>query len=453
MIDEQINHYSSFKDVAMQKVFIVMEVLVLSISIGCSRKGSPLSTDNQPAVPFAVAKSTSARDIAIVSDSLLSIQASSINSFSVSMYKLLAAKSGNLFFSPYSITAALGMTDAGARGETDTQIRQALCVKLQGDDFHAALNGLDQSLMGHVQATPGLTLDIVNSTWMQAGWDFKVAYLDFLSRYYGAGVNLLDFASEPEQSRVIINTWVADQTNQKIIDLIPTGDIDSFTRVVLTNVIYFLANWLYQFNASLTKDQTFTKLDNSTVTTPMMQLGDTNKTIALSYSRVGKVCALDLPYIGNRLCMTVLLPDSGSFSDFESAISIEKIDSLVRALDSTMLYPVLLPKFTVTFGTISLLSALQSLGMIDAFVQDKADLSGIDGTKDLYVSDVLHKAFIAVDEKGTEAAAATAVIIKTWESLSSPPSFIADRPFIFMIRDKQTKAILFMGRVLDPTVN
>jgi serpin B len=434
----------------MQKVNILIAGLALLVSIGCSRNGSPLSTDNQHSVPFAVAKSSSAREAAIVSDSQLSIQASSINSFSVAMYKLLAADTGNLFFSPYSITAALGMTDAGARGRTESQIRQALSVKLQGDDFHAALNGMDQSLMGHAKATPGLTLDIVNSTWLQSGWDFRVAYLDFLSRYYGAGVNLLDFALQPEQSRVIINTWVADQTSGKIIDLIPKGGIDNYTVLVLTNAIYFLADWLYQFNPSLTQDQTFTRLDNSTVTAPLMRLGDTNKTITLSYSRIGKVSALDLPYIGNRLCMTILLPDSGSFSDFESTISVEKIDSLIQALDTTKLYPVLLPKFTFATGSLLLDTTLQSLGMVDAFDPSKADFSGIDGSKGLYVYRVFHKAFIAVDEKGTEAAAATAVILSYWGP--RPPSFTADRPFIFLIRDKQTGAILFMGRVLDPTM-
>ena len=435
----------------MQKIFALTIGLAL-LSFGCSRNGSPLSTGNKPDIPFAVAKSTSAREVAIGSDSLLSIQASSINSFSVSMYKLLAAYGGNLFFSPYSITAALGMTDAGARGETDSQIRQALCVKLQGDDFHAALNGLDQSLMGHAKANPGLTLTIVNSTWLQSGWDFRVAYLDFLSRYYGAGVNLLDFASQPEQSRVIINTWVADQTNQKIVDLIPQGEITQVTALVLTDAIYFLADWLFQFNPSLTKEQTFTRLDNSTITTPMMRLGDTGTTVTLNYSRVGKVSALDLPYRGDRLCMTVLLPDSGSFSDFESTISIEKIDGLVQALDSTKLYPALLPKFTFATGSIALDSALQSLGMIDAFSPSTADFSGIDGSKDLYVAKVIHKAFIAVDEKGTEAAAATAVIMPPYGWGSPYPSFNVDRPFIFMVRDKQTGAVLFMGRVLDPTM-
>ena len=436
----------------MQKVFILMAGVALLVSTGCSRKGSPLSTENKPNIPFAVAKSTSAREVAIVSDSLLSIQASSINSFSVSMYKQLAASSGNLFFSPYSITAALGMTDAGAAGQPDNQIRQALSVRLQGDDFHVALNGLDQSLTAHAQATNGLTLTIVNSTWLQSGWDFRVAYLDFLSRYYGAGVNLLDFASQPEQSRVIINTWVADQTNQKIVDLIPQGEITQVTALVLTDAIYFLADWLFQFNPSLTKEQTFTRLDNSTITTPMMRLGDTGTTVTLNYSRVGKVSALDLPYRGDRLCMTVLLPDSGSFSDFESTISIEKIDGLVQALDSTKLYPALLPKFTFATGSIALDSALQSLGMIDAFSPSTADFSGIDGSKDLYVAKVIHKAFIAVDEKGTEAAAATAVIMPPYGWGSPYPSFNVDRPFIFMVRDKQTGAVLFMGRVLDPTM-
>jgi serpin B len=437
----------------MKAVLSTIAGLSLLLAMGCSQKDGPLNTDTKsnPATPFAVAKSTSARAAAPSDQSLLSTQAASINSFAVAMYKQLGAQPGNLFFSPYSITAALGMADAGARGTTDTQIRQALSVALPGDSFHAAMNGLDLSLMGYAQSTSGLTLSVVNSTWAQSGWDFRVDYLDLLSRYYGAGVNLLDFMTKPDSSRTIINTWVADQTNQKITNLIPQGAITSDTRLVLTNAIYFLADWLYRFDATLTKSEAFTKLDKSTIAVPLMQLGESGNKLTMKYARSENARAIDLPYKGDRLCMTVVLPDTGSFLSFESAISVDAINTLVRALDSTDLPPVRLPKFTFTSGSVSLVPALKSLGMTDAFDGTKADFSGIDGQRDLIVQDIIHKAFIAVDEKGTEAAAATAVIIGTTSAPTDPPSFIADRPFIFLIRDRQTGVILFMGRILDPT--
>jgi serpin B len=343
------------------------------------------------------------------------------------------------------------MTEAGARGETATQIREALSVTLEGDQFHAAINGLDLDLMAHAGSTDGVQLNIVNSTWAQSGWDFRVAYLDLLARYYGAGVNLLDFQSYPDSSRVIINTWVADQTNQRIKDLIPQGAITPLTRLVLTNAIYFLADWLYTFDKALTTDEQFTKLDNSTVTVPLMQLGDSDEEVRMLYCRVGDVRAIDLPYRGGRLCMTVMLPDKGEFPAFERSLTVEKIDQIVAAMDSTNLPPVRLPKFTFTTGSISLVPVLKALGMVDAFDGGKADFSGIDGRRDLVVSDVIHKAFIAVDEQGTEAAAATAVIFRETSIPVDPPRFIADRPFIFTIRDTQTGVILFMGRVLDPS--
>jgi serpin B len=437
----------------MRTAMLVAGGMFLLNSIGCSTRNGPLNTDNTPvSTPFAIAKSTSARETAAVPESLLSAQATSINTFAVALYKQLGAQAGNLFFSPYSITAALGMTEAGAQGTTQSQIRQALSVTLPGDAFHAAINALDLSLMGHAQATDGLTLNMVNSTWTQSGWDFRVAYLDVLSRYYGAGVNLLDFIAAPDPSRIIINTWVADQTNQRIKDLIPQGAITSDTRLVLTNAIYFLASWLYRFDASLTTNQTFTKLDNSAVSAPLMQLGGNGTKLRMNYARVGTARAIDLPYKGDRLRMTVLLPDKGSFPAFESSISVATVNALVQALDSTDLPPVRLPKFTFTSGSVSLVPALQSLGMTDAFDDTKADFSGIDGRRDLVITDVIHKAFIAVDEKGTEAAAATAVIIGVTSMPVDPPSFVADRPFIFLIRDRQTGVILFMGRIVDPTV-
>ncbi|MBD3346779.1 MAG: serpin family protein [Chitinivibrionales bacterium] len=434
----------------MQKMTLFVWAILFIMMAGCSEGDSPLTTDTGQTsdMPFAMAQGTSRREAA-PEQNIITQQASSINRFALAMYKYLAEKEGNTFFSPYSIIAALGMAEAGAEGETERQIREALFVTLSGDDLHGALNGLDLSLEEYAQAQQGVTLCIVNSIWAQTGWNLLPEYLNLLSRYYGAGVNLLDFISEPDSSRIVINTWVEEQTNQRIEDLIPQGAIRSDTRLVLTNAIHFLADWRYQFDPALTGDESFTRLDNSTITVPLMQLGESGEKVTMAYAQRGHVRAVDFPYRGNRLCMTVLLPDSGEFDEFENSCTADTIDEILQLLDSTKLPPVRLPKYTVTTASLSLVEALKSLGMTDAFDASKADFSGIDGTKGLCVSDVIHKAFIAVDESGTEAAAATAVVISR-SSVGDMPSFVADRPFIYLIRDRQTGVILFMGRLVDP---
>jgi serpin B len=429
---------------------LLFPLVMLFFTVSCEHPVETTGLDDDPVTPFSIAHSDVSRETTPVSGEVLAEQAASINAFAVQMYQQLYAKEqGNIFFSPYSIVAALGMTDAGARGETSRQIRDALSVTLEGDTLYAAMNGLDLSLTGHTSSTNGLKLNVVNTTWVQKGMTFIPAYLDLLARYYGAGVNLLDFAREPEPSRIVINTWVADQTNQKIKDLLIPGTISSATMLVLTNAIYFLADWLNQFDADLTRDENFTRLDNTIVSVPLMQLGETGKMIKMMYGRVGNACAIDLPYKGNRLCMTVILPDNGAFDAFQGSLSAQNVTSLIGALDSTDLLPVRLPKFKFTSGSISLVAPLIALGMTAAFT-GAADFSGIFGTRNISISDVIHKAFISVDEKGTEAAAATAVI---FERTSNPtPSFVANRPFLFVIRDRLTGVILFMGRILDPTV-
>ncbi len=435
---------------AVRAVSIPLMVTLGFLFLGCNENNATGAGATGAGTPFQVAKSEAQRITEPASSSLLESQAVSINQFALDMYNQLVDSTSNLFFSPYSITAALGMTEAGARGETAAQIRKALSVPLSGDDFHEAINSLDLSLADHAEQTEGLTLNVANSIWAQTGWDMRVGYLDLLSRYYGAGVNLLDFKNQPDSSRTIINTWVADQTNQKIKNLIPAGTITTLTRLVLTNAIYFLGDWLYQFDPALTSNETFTLLDNQRVSVPLMQLGENGKEVRMNYARKGNVRAIDLPYRGNRLSMTVVLPDQGAFREFEQNMTAESIDTLIQALDSTDLPPVRLPKFTFTSASVSLKPALLSLGMTDAFT-GAADLSGIDGTKSLYVQDVIHKAFIAVDEQGTEAAAATAVIIGRTSAPVDPPHFVADRPFVYLIRDTRTGAILFMGRVMNPT--
>ncbi len=434
--------------------FCVSFFSLCGLLIGCAHNPVNDVSEDEGNLPFAVAKSVSVnRDNSPVPQELLNEQALSNNRFAVSMYKLLVEENKNLFFSPYSITAALAMTAAGAPESSSTykQMRNAMQVTLKGDDFDRALNGIDRSLMEYAAGTDGITINIVNSTWLQTGWNFKVSYLDHLSRFYGAGVNLLDFMSKPEESRVIINTWVADQTNQKIKDLLPQGVITPATVLVLTNAIYFLADWMFSFKPELTEDRDFRLLDNNVIKTPLMLLADVNKKARMLYARGSGVRAMDFPYKGNRFVMTVLLPDTGNFLDFEKSLSIEAINSLIAKLDTTELY-VALPKFRFTSSSISLVKALKSLGMKDAFSPGIADFSGIDGSKSLFISEVLHKAFISVDEKGTEAAAATAVIVSRTSINPEENVFVVDRPFIFVIRDRVTGTILFMGRILNPAV-
>ena len=423
---------------------------------GCSQNPVGSETGNitgdpgQP--PFAVAKSASVtRESAEVSSSLLSEQAASNNAFAVALYRQLIHEDENLFFSPYSITAALGMTAAGGAGDTKQQIRDALQVTLEGDDFDRALNGTDRDLMEYADATDGVTLRVVNSIWMQSGWEFKISYLDHLSRFYGAGVNMMNFAGEPEECRTVINTWVADQTNLKIENLLTEGTITSATVLVLTNAIYFLGDWRYSFNSGYTSEQNFTLADNSTVRASIMRYDEQGTTVTMRYSRVGNARALDFPYKGDRLTMTVLLPDPGAFGTFENNLTIDVVNELTAALDSAELQ-VSLPRFEFTYGSSSLKEGLTALGMTDPFIAGRGDLSGIDGSTNLFISDVLHKAFIAVDEEGTEAAAATAVVIdrSSWDP--DEVVFNVDRPFIYLIRDKETGTILFMGRTIDPTV-
>jgi serpin B len=409
---------------------------------------------------FTLARSADVeRDRATPEPMLLRTQATSINRFAVRLYQQLIEEDQNLFFSPYSVHAALGMALAGARGATEEEMRTALQASLHGDDLHMALNGLDQSLHGHAEEAEGIQLNIVNSIWGQTGWDFRTDYLDLLARSYGAGINLLDFISTPEESRQIINQWVSDQTRERIQNLLPGGSIHADTRLVLTNAVYFLADWLYQFNGNLTTDEPFYRLDGSTVDVPLMQI-DMEETfmssgeVELEYAYDWSVGlkALNLYYQGKRLCMTVLLPDSGTFENYEGSLTMERIDALLTRLSNTSLELVRLPRFRFT-SSVPLGGPLQVLGMRAAFDPGRADFSGIDDRRDLFISQVFHKAFVDVDEQGTEAAAATAVVMVLSAVPPPPPQFVADRPFIFLIRDTETGLILFMGRVLDPSVS
>ena len=456
----------------MKRIMLRSCLALLCLTVGVRCSGSnPLQDDTDDAHPFAVAKSSSvSQDQTPVDETMLEAQAQSNNRFAVDLFHQMLEPDQNTFLSPYSVSAALAMAAAGAQGSIARQMREALGVTLEGDDFHAALNGLGRSISSHAAQTDGVELAVVNSAWAQQDWSFRAAYLDRIARYYGAGVNLVDFRGMPDRTRVLINDWVSEQTRERIQDLLPEGSVTPLTRLVLTNAIYFLGEWQYQFDPALTRERPFylltevkvqvrepwgrfdgqvneyDKLERVMVQVPMMTLYE-HRGAALPWARQEHVQVLELPYRGDRLTMTLLLPDTGHYREFEATLTAERIDAAMAALRPTRLSPVQVPKFTFNTGSVSLRQGLQALGMQDAFEPGLADFSGIDGTRELYVCDVVHQAFIAVDEAGTEAAAATGA---TMPVVERPPHFIADRPFVFLIRDTQTNTILFIGRVLDP---
>ena len=369
--------------------------------------------------------------------------------FAFDLYQALRDEEGNLFYSPYSISVALAMTYAGARNETEQQMADTLHFTLSQDCLHPALNSLDLKLASRGEGAEGkdgegFRLNIANSIWGQEDYEFLDEFLDVLAENYGAGLRLLDFINAPESSRVTINDWVSDRTEGRIKDLIPQGAIDEWTRLVLSNAIYFNAAWLNPFSEDATGDGTFHLLDGSEITIPMM-----TQTESFGYAEGAGYKAVELPYDGNELSMVILLPTSGEFDDFESALDADLVDDIIDDLKYREV-TLSMPKFEFE-SEFSLVNTLAAMGMPVAFSGAAADFSGMTGNRDLFISDILHKAFVSVDEAGTEAAAATAVVMSLTAAPEVPIEVTINRPFIFLIRDIETGAVLFVGRVANPS--
>ena len=370
--------------------------------------------------------------------------------FAFDLFHTIRPDDRNLFFSPYSISLALAMTYAGARSETEQQMADTLHFSPPQEALHPSFNALDQDLAGRSELvgpgdTEGFQLNIANALWGQEGYNFLPEFLDLLAANYGAGMNLLDFATDPEAARNTINGWVSDQTEERIQDLLPPGSLDALTRLVLTNAIYFNAAWLHPFEENATTDGPFTLIDGSEIMTPMMV-----KQERYGYAQGEGYQAVQLPYIGNQLSMLVLMPDEGEFDAFSNQLDTEQLADLMQSIPSKEV-DLTFPKFTFESET-QLRQALVQLGMPLPFNSAAADFSGMDGTTDLFIDDVYHKAFVAVDEAGTEAAAATAVVMKL-ESVMEPQDAIKvtiDHPFLFLIQDNPTGTILFVGQVVEP---
>jgi len=366
--------------------------------------------------------------------------------FALDLYQALKDKNGNLFYSPYSISLALVMTYAGARGETAQQMADTLHFMLPEDRLHPAFNSLDLELGQRGQGAKGkdeggFRLNIVNAIWGQRDYHFLATFLDLLAENYGSGLRILDFVNEPEESRITINEWVSNQTEGRIKDLIPPTLIDSRTRLVLTNAIYFNVAWQYAFDENATKQGPFHLLDGGEVSVPMMKQQE-----FLAYTEGDGYQAVELPYDGRQLSMVILLPQAGQFGTFEESLDAQRVDDILKNLESSQV-TLTMPRFEFE-SSFSLNDSLAAMGMTDAF-SGNADFSGMTGSRDLFISDVVHKAFVSVDESGTEAAAATGVVMPT---ATPPVKVTVNRPFVFLIRDIPTNAILFVGRIVNPSV-
>ena len=369
------------------------------------------------------------------------------NNFAIDMYKLLKnEKKGNLFYSPYSISLIMAMVYAGAKDKTASQIADAMRYKLNQDNLHAAFNFLSKNLASRTSNEDPFSLKIVNDIWAQKEYSFCEDYISTLSKYYDSSIKTLNFIISPEPSRKIINDYIYEQTCNLIKDLIPQGAITPLTRLVLTNAIYFKAQWQKAFDKKGTFEGPF-KVDNTTeVSVPMMS----NQSF-FKYARTSGCQAIELPYQGDTIAMTILLPEN--FYGFEETLTIDSLKEIQSAM-SLQNIKLQMPKFRFE-SALELKKALITLGMPIAFDPSEADFGGITSSEKLHLDEVLQKALVIVDEKGTEAAAATCASFKCscMPQLTFQEEMIIDRPFIFFIHDIDTGSILFMGRMLNPESN
>lgn len=361
------------------------------------------------------------------------------NDFALALYSHLKSSPDDIFLSPHSIFMALAMLHAGARGRTARQMAEVLHLPLEGERLHAAV----RALQGEPGRERGYELDIANALWGQRGYDFRSEYLGILKDTFGAGLYEVDFASATEEARGRINEWVAERTRGRIPEVIPPDVLDPLARLVLTNAIFFKGKWESPFESWRTHESTFhLPSGRGDVRVSMMA-----QTHGFPYCEQGDVRLLEMPYRGDRFGMLFLLPGSvEGLPEVEAALEGGKLDSWLRGLKMQEV-DVLLPRIKMTTGAL-LGDILRSMGMTEVFDVARADLSGITSVEDVCLSEVIHRTYLEVDELGTEAAAATALVaVGAGVDPNPPPVFRADHPFLFLIEDRQTGSILFMGRV------
>ena len=413
-------------------VFIVLSAVMLLSAMSCSQPvyGQELRSDKEwnsnPAV--------SAGELAELVEGN--------TEFALDLYQQLKEEDGNIFFSPYSLSLALAMTYAGAEGETEQQMKDTLHFLLEDEALHAAFNKMALELAARGQDSEDFTLNIVNALWGQQDYEFLPSYLDLLAENYDAGMRLVDFVAETEAARVAINNWVNQQTEGKIEELLKKGIINGDTRLVLTNAMYFNAAWSYPFDEDNTEDAVFNLLDGTTVTVSMM-----HQTEGFNYTQGDGYKAIEMMYDGNEMSMVIILPDADSFEQFEAALGADTLSGIISDMQEANV-TLSLPRFEYD-SEFNVNDALKAMGMTIPFSY-AADFSGMTGNYDLFIGNVVHKAFVSASEAGTEAAAASAVDMKLKAAPGENVEFNADHSFIFAIRDVQTGSILFIGRVMNP---
>jgi len=407
----------------------LLGTVVLAAVYGCSAEESP-------AVPETI---NPVEDVtALVSGN---------NGFAFDLYREVAGgdREGNVFFSPYSISTAMGMTYYGARGETASDMAEVLHFTITpdaiNDAFKAVTEALSSGSLDDDQSGDPFTLVVSNGLWVQNGFNLLDSFVNSVTEAYGASVENLDFAGNTEGSRETINSWVAENTLDKILNLIPRGILDSDTRLVLTNAVYFKASWEHPFSEYATFHGDFNLADGSVLNLPMM-----TQTEHFKYISTDEYTAVELGYAGGNTSMLILVPE-GDFHVFEQNLNTAYLESVKRGLylENVQLS---MPLFELT-ESMQLGNLLSEMGMESAF-DSRADFSGITGNRDLFISEVVHKAFVKVDEAGTEAAAATAVVMNLRAMPETPVEMNIDKPFVFFILDNETGSIVFMGRVMNP---
>lgn len=364
--------------------------------------------------------------------------------FAIDLLHRVGEDHDNLFFSPYSISSALGMTSGGAANATLDAIADTMHFGLEQARLHPAFNRVDLDLASRAEVgddTRPFQLNVVNALWGARDMTIEQPFLDLMAQQYGAGLRLLDFYEDADGSRDTINDWVEAQTNDRIQNLLPAGSITADTRMVLTNAIYFNASWATPFMEGATAPAPFAVPGEGRVNVDTMA-----QTAPLGLARGDGWLAVDLPYDGHQVSMSIIMPDD--YAAFEAGLTAGQLDAVLAALRPADEVSLFLPRFG--FETdLPLTQPLQSMGMAVAF-SGGADFSRM-SPEDLQITDVLHKAFVGIDEAGTEAAAATAVIVGRDSAVGGEPRVVrVDRPFLFVIRDRPTGMILFLGRVVDP---
>lgn len=422
-------------------------VVLALIGAACSGAESSPADSGDGTVAGMLVASDVERSDPQAPESDVDLVGASQREFAADLYGRLSP-TGNLVFSPVSIYTALAMAYTGAASTTAAEMASMLGASLTFADFHAAMNVLDQALATrNREATEfegAIELSIANSLWGQEGMEYEPEFLDLLARDYGSGMRVVDFieAAAREEARQAINAWVAGETNDRIDELLQDGVLDSMVRLVLVNAVYLNAAWQTPFDEAATSDQPFTLLDGSERSVPTM-----SQELTLPYATDSGWQAIRLPYAGNELGMLIVVPYAGEFEEVANRLADGLLDEVSESMSATTVR-LNLPKFEIR-SQIGLVPPLQSMGLEEA-TSDRADFSGMTGAKDLFISDVIHEAWISADEAGTEAAAATAVMMSLTAAPLEPIALSIDRPFLFALEDIETGSVLFMGRVVDP---